>query len=125
MPHICTRCGNTFESGEDILKGCPACDRFQSSPRRALSLVLSLCSAKYGYGRGVDRGIGGNGLRQSVDRACLIAGIAISGCEHRCDCDRTWTFDRGRGYIETCLLSQSAKILDIALHIASESRRRN
>ena len=25
MPHICTRCGNTFESGEDILKGCPAC----------------------------------------------------------------------------------------------------
>jgi uncharacterized protein len=25
MPHICTRCNNTFESGEDILKGCPAC----------------------------------------------------------------------------------------------------
>jgi hypothetical protein len=25
MPHICTRCSNTFESGEDILKGCPAC----------------------------------------------------------------------------------------------------
>jgi len=25
MPHICTRCNNTFESGEDILKGCPVC----------------------------------------------------------------------------------------------------
>jgi len=25
MPHICTRCNNVFESGEDILKGCPAC----------------------------------------------------------------------------------------------------
>jgi hypothetical protein len=25
MPHICTRCNNIFESGEDILKGCPAC----------------------------------------------------------------------------------------------------
>jgi predicted nucleic acid-binding Zn-ribbon protein len=25
MPHICTRCNNIFESGEDILKGCPVC----------------------------------------------------------------------------------------------------
>lgn len=25
MPHICTRCNNVFEYGEDILKGCPAC----------------------------------------------------------------------------------------------------
>ena len=25
MPHICTRCNNIFESGEDILKGCPSC----------------------------------------------------------------------------------------------------
>jgi len=25
MPHICTHCNSTFESGEDILKGCPAC----------------------------------------------------------------------------------------------------
>ncbi len=25
MPHICTRCNNIFESGEDILKGCPIC----------------------------------------------------------------------------------------------------
>ncbi len=25
MPHICTRCGNVFDSGEDILKGCPNC----------------------------------------------------------------------------------------------------
>jgi predicted nucleic acid-binding Zn-ribbon protein len=25
MPHICTRCNNVFESGEDILKGCPVC----------------------------------------------------------------------------------------------------
>lgn len=25
MPHICTRCNNIFKSGEDILKGCPAC----------------------------------------------------------------------------------------------------
>jgi uncharacterized protein len=25
MPHICTRCNNVFESGEDILKGCPSC----------------------------------------------------------------------------------------------------
>lgn len=25
MPHICTRCNNVFDSGEDILKGCPAC----------------------------------------------------------------------------------------------------
>ena len=25
MPHVCTRCNNIFESGEDILKGCPAC----------------------------------------------------------------------------------------------------
>lgn len=25
MPHICTRCNSIFESGEDILKGCPAC----------------------------------------------------------------------------------------------------
>jgi len=25
MPHICTRCSNIFESGEDILKGCPNC----------------------------------------------------------------------------------------------------
>ncbi len=25
MPHICTRCNSVFDSGEDILKGCPAC----------------------------------------------------------------------------------------------------
>jgi hypothetical protein len=25
MPHICTRCNNVYESGEDILKGCPNC----------------------------------------------------------------------------------------------------
>ncbi len=25
MPHICTRCNNVFDSGEDILKGCPVC----------------------------------------------------------------------------------------------------
>jgi predicted nucleic acid-binding Zn-ribbon protein len=25
MPHICTRCNNVFESGEDILRGCPVC----------------------------------------------------------------------------------------------------
>ena len=25
MPHICTRCNSVFESGEDILKGCPSC----------------------------------------------------------------------------------------------------
>jgi len=25
MPHICTRCSNIFDSGEDILKGCPNC----------------------------------------------------------------------------------------------------
>lgn len=25
MPHVCTRCNNIFDSGEDILKGCPAC----------------------------------------------------------------------------------------------------
>lgn len=25
MPHICTRCNNVFDSGEDILKGCPIC----------------------------------------------------------------------------------------------------
>jgi predicted nucleic acid-binding Zn-ribbon protein len=25
MPHICTRCKNVFDSGEDILKGCPNC----------------------------------------------------------------------------------------------------
>ncbi|HPS90860.1 MAG TPA: Zn-ribbon containing protein [Methanothrix sp.] len=25
MPHICTRCKNVFDSGEDILKGCPKC----------------------------------------------------------------------------------------------------
>ena len=25
MPHICTRCDSVFQSGEDILKGCPAC----------------------------------------------------------------------------------------------------
>lgn len=25
MPHICTRCNNAFDSGEDILKGCPNC----------------------------------------------------------------------------------------------------
>lgn len=25
MPHICIRCSNVFESGEDILKGCPVC----------------------------------------------------------------------------------------------------
>jgi uncharacterized protein len=25
MPHICTRCNNVFDKGEDILKGCPVC----------------------------------------------------------------------------------------------------
>jgi predicted nucleic acid-binding Zn-ribbon protein len=25
MPHVCTRCNNIFDSGEDILKGCPVC----------------------------------------------------------------------------------------------------
>jgi predicted nucleic acid-binding Zn-ribbon protein len=25
MPHTCTRCNSIFESGEDILKGCPVC----------------------------------------------------------------------------------------------------
>lgn len=25
MPHVCTRCNSIFESGEDILKGCPSC----------------------------------------------------------------------------------------------------
>ncbi|MCX6675826.1 MAG: Zn-ribbon domain-containing protein [Methanothrix sp.] len=25
MPHICTRCDNIFQPGEDILKGCPVC----------------------------------------------------------------------------------------------------
>jgi predicted nucleic acid-binding Zn-ribbon protein len=25
MPHICTRCNSVFESGEDILRGCPVC----------------------------------------------------------------------------------------------------
>jgi predicted nucleic acid-binding Zn-ribbon protein len=25
MPHICTRCSNVFDTGEDILKGCPNC----------------------------------------------------------------------------------------------------
>jgi predicted nucleic acid-binding Zn-ribbon protein len=25
MPHTCTRCNNVFDSGEDILKGCPVC----------------------------------------------------------------------------------------------------
>jgi hypothetical protein len=25
MPHICTRCSNIFQAGEDILKGCPSC----------------------------------------------------------------------------------------------------
>jgi predicted nucleic acid-binding Zn-ribbon protein len=25
VPHICTRCDSVFQSGEDILKGCPAC----------------------------------------------------------------------------------------------------
>ena len=25
MPHICTRCNNVFQKGDDILKGCPIC----------------------------------------------------------------------------------------------------
>jgi predicted nucleic acid-binding Zn-ribbon protein len=25
MPHTCTRCNSVFDSGEDILKGCPVC----------------------------------------------------------------------------------------------------
>ena len=25
MAHLCTRCNNIFDSGEDILKGCPVC----------------------------------------------------------------------------------------------------
>jgi len=25
MAHVCTRCNNIFDSGEDILKGCPVC----------------------------------------------------------------------------------------------------
>ncbi len=25
MPHICARCSNVFDLGEDILKGCPNC----------------------------------------------------------------------------------------------------
>ncbi len=25
MPHICTRCNNIFQKGDDILKGCPKC----------------------------------------------------------------------------------------------------
>jgi predicted nucleic acid-binding Zn-ribbon protein len=25
MPHICISCSNVFDSGEDILKGCPVC----------------------------------------------------------------------------------------------------
>jgi predicted nucleic acid-binding Zn-ribbon protein len=25
MPHICTRCNNVFQKGDDILKGCPVC----------------------------------------------------------------------------------------------------
>ena len=25
MPHICTRCSNIFQAGDDILKGCPSC----------------------------------------------------------------------------------------------------
>jgi predicted nucleic acid-binding Zn-ribbon protein len=25
MPHVCTRCNNILDSGEDILKGCPVC----------------------------------------------------------------------------------------------------
>lgn len=25
MPHICTRCNSVFDTGEDILKGCPNC----------------------------------------------------------------------------------------------------
>jgi len=25
VPHICTRCDSVFQSGEDILKGCPIC----------------------------------------------------------------------------------------------------
>src|SRR5512137_1044311 len=25
MPHICTRCNNIFQKGDDILKGCPIC----------------------------------------------------------------------------------------------------
>ncbi|HOV51346.1 MAG: hypothetical protein A4E44_00369 [Methanosaeta sp. PtaB.Bin018] len=36
MPHICTRCNNVFESGEDILKGCPVCGwkKFMFARRR-------------------------------------------------------------------------------------------
>jgi predicted nucleic acid-binding Zn-ribbon protein len=25
MPHICTRCNSIFDSGDDILRGCPVC----------------------------------------------------------------------------------------------------
>ncbi|MDM7940360.1 MAG: Zn-ribbon domain-containing protein [Methanothrix sp.] len=38
MPHICTRCNNVFESGEDILKGCPVCGwkKFMFARRRPM-----------------------------------------------------------------------------------------
>ncbi|NMC09799.1 MAG: hypothetical protein GYA39_02295 [Methanothrix sp.] len=38
MPHICTRCNNVFESGEDILKGCPVCGwkKFMFARRRPI-----------------------------------------------------------------------------------------
>jgi len=38
MPQICTRCYNVFESGEDILKGCPVCGwkKFMFARRRPM-----------------------------------------------------------------------------------------
>lgn len=44
MPHICTRCSNVFDSGEDILKGCPNCGwkKFMFVKKKPLDQKASL-----------------------------------------------------------------------------------
>lgn len=44
MPHICTRCSNVFDSGEDILKGCPNCGwkKFMFVKKKPLDQKTSL-----------------------------------------------------------------------------------
>ena len=76
MPHICTRCSNIFESGEDILKGCPACGwkKFmfvRKKPRDWKVEHSAGADHNQGHGReGTTQEIGKRIM--AIDRRCLL-----------------------------------------------------
>ena len=74
MPHICTRCNSVFESGEDILKGCPSCGWKKFMFVRKLPQEVDMPAVS--EGRLITSAMG---VRKPPRRAEMILGMARDG----------------------------------------------